>query len=101
MAYGDVEVSGNTTIAFSKIIGSTVFSASKTNVGFTIGSGIEGTAWLPANWTWRLEYLYLDLGSLDVTASYTGFGGASAGINITHIHFTDNIIRVGLNYQFH
>jgi outer membrane immunogenic protein len=51
-----------------------------------------------------LEYLYLDLGSLD---SATGpLGLASPGIVsatatiITHTRFTDNIVRVGLNYKF-
>jgi hypothetical protein len=27
--------------------------------------------------------------------------GASGGETHTHTHFTDNIIRAGLNYQFH
>jgi hypothetical protein len=27
--------------------------------------------------------------------------GASGGQIFTHTHFTDNIVRVGLNYQFH
>jgi hypothetical protein len=26
---------------------------------------------------------------------------ASGGQTFTHTHFTDNILRVGLNYQFH
>src|SRR6516164_1812218 len=36
-------------------------------LGFSVGGGMEGrlSYWLPPNWTWKLEYLYLDLGSLD------------------------------------
>jgi outer membrane immunogenic protein len=99
LAYGDVEVSGNTVASFFKTSGNGVFSASKTNVGFSVGGGIEGSAWLPANWTWKLEYLYLDLGSLDVVTSLNF--GSGTGTTTTHTHFTDNIVRVGLNYQFH
>jgi len=92
LAYGHVEVSGSTQVPAS--VGS--FSASKTNTGFTIGGGIEGSVWLPANWTWKLEYLYLNLGTLDVATSLSATGGTT-----THIEFTDNIVRAGLNYQFH
>jgi opacity protein-like surface antigen len=65
--------------------------------------------WLPPNWTWKLEYLYLDLGSLDTPATpfaltfpppQNRVWSGSATIS-THTHFTDNIVRVGLNYQFH
>jgi outer membrane immunogenic protein len=71
------------------------FSASKTNTGFSIGGGIEGSVWLPANWTWKLEYLYLNLGTLDFATSLSVIGGTT-----THVEFTDNIVRVGLNYKF-
>jgi opacity protein-like surface antigen len=81
------------------------------NVGFSVGGGIEGrfSYWLPPNWTWKLEYLYLDLGSLDTAPTPFAASipqGVSAAIVTTgtistDTHFTDNIVRVGLNYQFH
>ncbi len=89
---GHVEVSGSGQVP----AGISAFSASKTNTGFSIGGGIEGSVWLPANWTWKLEYLYLNLGTLDVATSLSATGGT-----ITHIEFTNNIVRAGLNYQFH
>jgi outer membrane immunogenic protein len=116
LAYGQVNLTGVTNIAnisFAGInlpgAGRAAFSASRTNVGWTAGAGIEGRfAWLPMGWTWKLEYLYVDLGSLDTVASSTsptfgipGFFVASLGATTTHTHFTDNIVRVGLNYQFH
>lgn len=87
------------------------FAAAQNNLGYSIGGGVEGRIfpWLPANWTWKAEYLYLDLGPLD---SGTSFGGAFPGgrtIPILaaftgpvalHTHFVDNIVRVGLNYKF-
>jgi outer membrane immunogenic protein len=116
LAYGRVAISGNTmgssTIAQTvpvTIAGSTPFSGSKTNVGFSVGGGMEGrfSYWLPPNWTWKLEYLYLDLGSLDATTPFVQLSSNLAvvsnltGTTSTHTHFTDNIVRVGLNYQFH
>jgi len=110
LAYGEVSVSGNSSI--SGVIESNpaasneaAFSSSKTNVGYSVGGGIEGRlAFLPSNWTWKLEYLYLDLGSLDTTTQPLVLGPAlnpNSTTITTHTHFTDNIVRVGLNYQFH
>jgi outer membrane immunogenic protein len=115
LAYGRVQVAGNAIVnmpVFSPtVIGNTGFSASKTNTGFTVGGGVEGrlSPWLPANWTWKLEYLYLDLGSLAAGTSQAASPtilGSSFSYQVTdtittHTHFTDNILRVGLNYQFH
>jgi outer membrane immunogenic protein len=79
------------------------------------GFGTEGR-WAWTNWTWKIEGLYVDLGTLDTTvpagrslnsAFISGFGNpfadivATAGPVTTHTHFTDDIVRAGLNYQFH
>jgi len=118
LAYGKVGVSGNSIVNGSVIgpsftapfnaAGATAFNESRTNIGWTVGTGIEGrfAYWLPASWTWKLEYLYLDLGSLDTTnpfppAQAAYFTTLFTGPFTTHTHFTDNIVRVGLNYQFH
>jgi outer membrane immunogenic protein len=87
----------------------TAFGHSRVNTGWTVGSGIEGKLLIPG-WTLKAEYLYLDLGTLDATTpgvSFTfgttppfTFGVTGGGVS-THTHFTDNIVRVGLNYQFH
>jgi len=117
LAYGEVAVSGNANInvnagppAGASFTPTTAaFGASKTNIGFTIGAGMEGrfSYWLPPNWTWKLEYLYLDLGSIDtpstpfaLLSSILGLASNITGTINTHTHFTDNIVRVGLNYQF-
>jgi hypothetical protein len=75
-----------------------------------VGYGMEGKLLIPG-WTYRIEGLYMDLGTLDSTgvtsgASFTGICILpscipNGGQVTTHSHFTDTILRVGLNYQFH
>ena len=115
LAYGHVGVSGNVNVSGTlpsspgfTWAGTGGSSASKTNVGFVVGGGIEGkfTAWLPQNWSWKLEYLYLDLGSLDASTPFVAAASLPLGFtNIVgattyHAHFHDNIVRIGINYQF-
>ncbi|MBN9258599.1 MULTISPECIES: hypothetical protein [unclassified Mesorhizobium] len=113
LAYGSVN-SGNVTINaydphFAASFGpSTSSFGQRTKIGFAVGAGLEGrfSEWLPANWTWKLEYMYVDLGSRD---SSTAFDASSSnpgnltdliGTVSAHTHFSDNIVRVGLNYHF-
>jgi outer membrane immunogenic protein len=98
LAYGQVKVSGATNVsgqfvgpsfAFPFSPAATAFSDSRTNVGWTAGAGIEGrfASWLPAGWTWKLEYLYVDLGSLDLTGPFPAAnptGNALGGYNALH-----------------
>jgi outer membrane immunogenic protein len=64
-----------------------------TNVGWTVGAGVESA--LGANWSVKLEYLYMDLGSV-------GGSSATVGLNkrVFDTKFTDSLVRVGLNYKF-
>jgi outer membrane immunogenic protein len=120
LAYGKVKVSGNANVNGTVDLspnpgeipfgtpGATLFSESKTNVGFALGAGIEGKCsyLLPTCWTWKLEYLYVDLGSFDTVSPFPAATprvpetGPFIGAITTHTHFTDNIVRVGLNYKF-
>jgi outer membrane immunogenic protein len=118
LAYGRVEINGNASIPSAAIGGPTTyvpstgtFAVAKDNLGYSIGGGVEGRifAWLPPNWTWKGEYLYLDLGLLDSVTSFSGVfppgrGGPIisplTGTVALHSHFVDNIVRVGLNYKF-
>lgn len=72
-------------------------SSSDTRVGWTVGAGVE---WMfVPNWTAKVEYLYMDLGTVSsavVLPTATGFAiGASLDSRIR-----DNIIRGGINYKF-
>ena len=63
-------------------------NGSNTQTGWTAGAGVE-YAFL-GNWTAKLEYLYVDLGSSDL-------GTAAVPNNVS---FKENIVRAGLNYKF-
>jgi len=107
LAYGRVQVNGSNTVngtstdcilavfcfPATPVAAVTSVNGSRVNGGWTAGAGIEAA--LGANWSWKLEYLYLDLGSLYV-ATTTPFGT----VITTHTRFTDHIVRLGLNVRF-
>ena len=64
--------------------------ASDTNVGWTLGAGIEGA--IADRWTAKVEYLYADLGDISCSA-------AACGVATTVDHRL-NVLRAGLNYRF-
>jgi outer membrane immunogenic protein len=124
LAYGRVEVSGTTNVTGVDVTNAlpgttpltpaaTAFNQSQIRAGFALGGGIEGKVpyLLPAGWTWKLEYLYVDLGSLSTASPFPGayvpipgspFLATSpfTGAITTHTRFTDNILRVGMNFKF-
>ena len=75
-------------------------SNSTIKLGWTIGCGIETV--ISGNWTGKIEYLYVDLGT--VSGSLATNIVTPAGNNLIvgySSHVTDNILRAGVNYQFH
>lgn len=86
LAYGDTKLSAavaGTTLAGSK---------TDTNVGWTLGGGVEYA--LTNNITTKIEYLYYDLGDTKLNLSN--------GVNTASYKANNNgsIIRAGLNYKF-
>jgi outer membrane immunogenic protein len=84
------------------ISGALSFSDAQIQLGWTLGAGVEILA---DKWTWKLEYLYVDLGTASGTVPLSGtvctpvctsFAGTTTYSN----RITDNIVRVGLNYRF-
>jgi outer membrane immunogenic protein len=69
-------------------------SADFNQSGWTIGGGVE--THLGSNWTGKLEYLYVNLGSLTDIAFTTGPDQTWT----SHSEIRDHIIRVGVNYKF-
>jgi outer membrane immunogenic protein len=81
-AYGEVKAT-----ASAPLLGAAV-STTNNQLGWTIGGGVE-YAFL-SNWSAKLEYLYVDLGSFDT--------GPAPLVN--NVSFKENIVRAGLNYKF-
>jgi outer membrane immunogenic protein len=79
-AYGNMKASINTVPPLS---------TNDAKFGYAFGAGLE-YAFL-GNWTGKVEYLYLNLGSND-----TGFTVPL----VNSVNFDASIIRVGLNYKF-
>jgi outer membrane immunogenic protein len=79
---------------FSNTIGDQPVSenASSTKAGWTFGGGVEVA--LNRNWSAKVEYLYIDFGSLSTSVVSQG---ALFGHNVP---LTAQIARVGLNYKF-
>jgi outer membrane immunogenic protein len=83
-----------------------------TRAGWTVGAGAEAA--IDNHWSVKLEYLYMDLGNVGSSGSTTTtvvnqLSTPSVGFNTVttttltsafRTKFTDNILRVGLNYRF-
>jgi outer membrane immunogenic protein len=97
LAYGQIATDG--VLTGVTILGaptSSAFSYDKTKAGWTAGGGLEGR--ISGNWTAKIEYLYLDFGTVSG-------GGTLLTSNVPlraqfSSDVTDHILRVGLNYKF-
>lgn len=68
-------------------------SATKTKFGYTLGAGVEYA--MMANWSVKLEYLYVDLGKFDC-----GIACGGAATTADNVSFKANVVRGGVNYRF-
>ncbi|HZR76010.1 outer membrane protein [Bradyrhizobium sp.] len=95
LAYG--EVASSATIAPTVTgVSAVIPGVNSTNVGWTLGVGVEGV--IAPNWTAKLEYLYVDLGTVSGS-----FATTVAGTNLVSnfsSRVTDNVLRAGINYKF-
>ena len=103
---------GGGILASPFVAGTNLAAFSHTKSGWTIGGGVETRLW--GGWSAKLEYLYVDLGSVTdafVIAGNPGFnttagaGATTAGAGNTFTvtsstHIRDHIVRVGMNYKF-
>jgi outer membrane immunogenic protein len=99
LAYGRVDASANWFSSDGSFQAQAPASVSKTKVGWTAGAGAE---WMFArNWSAKLEYLYIDLGSDSAIGNVTinQVLNPLAAVGYTW-HTRENIVRVGVNYHF-
>jgi outer membrane immunogenic protein len=65
---------------------------SKTKVGWTAGAGLEYA--MRSNWSVKLEYLYVDLGTFDCSTA------CGSPATVDNVSFKANLVRAGVNYRF-
>lgn len=94
LAYGGVSSSA-TLVLTPASDGNYAGATSETKVGWT--AGIGGEYAFANNWSVKLEYLYLDLGTTNVRMVDPGRPGTFIDYAFAH---RDNIMRVGVNYTF-
>jgi outer membrane immunogenic protein len=92
-AYGAIKTEGSLFGPAPIAIASVAFSNTVIKGGWTVGLGFE--KWLKDKWSGKIEYLYMDLGSV----SGSVFNPAIAVRADYSSHITDNILRIGLNYH--
>ena len=105
LAYGKISTSGFFTNSFAQFYGTCAcaffsFGDSATKLGWTLGAGVEGAIPNTSDWTWKVEYLYIDFGTVSANGVQIGFEGAPFPYTWS-TKVTDNIVRLGLNYRFH
>ncbi|WP_262048373.1 outer membrane protein [Bradyrhizobium sp. Bra78] len=109
LAYGRVSTSGSVSAinvgGFPGADGGTFtpvsasFSNSTTRLGWSAGAGIEGA--FADNWSARLEYLHVDLGTVSGSFATPVIALSGAPLVVGYrSHVTDNILRFGVNYRF-
>lgn len=64
--------------------------STSTKAGWTLGGGLEAA--IAGPWTAKVEYLYVDLGSMNC-------GAGNCAVS-TDVNLKANVVRAGLNYRF-
>jgi outer membrane immunogenic protein len=95
-AYGRVQDTLNMSDTFGFLATATT---SSTRTGYAVGGGVEYA--FGSNWSAKIEYQYINLGSTALSATeFTTFGAPSGFAIASKVKFDYNTIRVGLNYKF-
>ena len=72
---------------------------SQTHSGWTVGTGLEVA--LGTNWSFKGEYLYMDLGSKNYSTALITDDGDLPGTNVANVDLKIHTVRIGLNYRFY
>ena len=72
-------------------------NVSKTKFGWTAGGGVE--AGLGGKWTAKVEYLYVNFGTISSQGAILPIAGLRPGILNNSANLNASIVRVGFNYK--
>jgi outer membrane immunogenic protein len=100
-AFGDRKFDGTVSAldaAGATIASSTFSTSSNMTDGWTVGGGFEWAFW--DHWTAKFEYLYIDFGNANNLNNFTFVTPAGTTGSVSTSHFTDNVLRAGVNYRF-
>lgn len=67
-------------------------------IGWTAGGGVEFA--FTENWTAKVEYLYVALGTISCPAGTVCSLVNAAGLSNPSVSLSENIVRAGVNYRF-
>jgi outer membrane immunogenic protein len=104
LAFGEVKstATATTSVAFpgGPVLGTAASSgsANDTRAGRMIGGGTEWA--ISGRWTAKVEYLYVDLGTISDTFAFTGLSTGGFATATANFQITDNIFRAAVNYRF-
>ena len=73
------------------------WSKNTTHIGWTLGAGVVYK--INKNWSFKTEYLYVDLGSKSLLSGSGGGESYDYGYSVK-VHAYDNMLHAGLNYNF-
>jgi outer membrane immunogenic protein len=73
-------------------------TATRDHSGWTVGTGLEVA--LDRNWSFKGEYLYMDLGSKTYNTSLITDDGALPAIAQANLDLKLHTVRIGVNYRF-
>jgi outer membrane immunogenic protein len=91
-AFTEVQLGGTVTVG--GVLANTLNAQKDTRSGWTVGAGIENG--FAGNWSWKLEYNYMDFG----TSTYN-FTTVPATGTVTFNHdLTVQAVKFGINYRF-
>jgi outer membrane immunogenic protein len=79
--------------------GAGAWNGSATKVGYAVGGGVEWAA--ARSWTVKIEYLYLNFGSVNAAGTiFNPDSGGYAQAIATSVDLTAHIARAGINFKF-
>src|SRR6266545_637715 len=99
LAVTDLRASHTFSDNYAPPFGAGAWSGSTTKTGWTAGGGVEWAA--GRKWTVKVEYLYLNFGSVGAAGTIINPSavGYANGIS-TSVDLTAHIARAGINFQF-